>query len=173
METPNLDKARKEVAEDLVLRFRRDASALGLKATGALDKSFGYKLVADQIEIFAEKYASALNTGTGPAKTNDRASGKFQRFKIWAKAKGLRPLTTNKYGNKTFAKYKNNESVYDSMVWAMMKKVSKQGITKRPKNSQLGFIDKIVQEQKEDIKVIFTEAYKQDLIMDIKSLKLK
>ena len=170
METPNLDEAKKKVSEDLVSRFRRSASVLGMKATGKLDKSFGYNIVADEIQIFAEEYASALNTGTGAAKTSNNNVGKFQRFKEWARAKGIRPLTKNKYGNTTFAKYKNKESVYDSMVWAMLKKVSRDGIEKRPKGSSVGFIDKIINEQKEEIKVVFTEAYKKDLVMDIKKI---
>ena len=174
METPNLNEARKGVAEELILKFRRNASALKLKATGSLDDSFGYEIVNNELQIFANEYAEALNNGTSPASGGKNSAGKIDRIRAWIKAKGIRPLTKNKYGNTTFAKYKNSTSkynAYDRMAFAMARSISNKGIIKRFGYSGTPFIDKIIQEQKTEIKAVFSSAFKKDIEMELNKNK--
>jgi len=174
METPNLDEARKKVAEELVLKFRREASSQGMKATSDLDKSFGYKIINDELQIFANKYAEALNDGTSSASSGSNRNGKIDRIRDWVRIKGIRPLEKNKYGNSSFAKYKNSKtktSSYDRMVFAIARSISNKGIIKRFNYKGSGFVNRVIQEQKTEIKAIFKSAFERDIKQNLKNNK--
>lgn len=163
METPNLDKARKEVAEELVAKFRKAAKDDDFNASGRLDRSFGYEIVANEIKVFAEKYAGALSDGISD-------KGKYgkdmaQNLAEWAKSKGMQPLMRDKKGR--FKKVTENS--YKSLGFVLARSIAKKGISKRFNYNGSGFIQRVVIEQKDKVKQIFAEAFKKDAINELKN----
>ena len=90
MKTPNLDKAKEVIGQQIVDSLRKAAKADEFSNTGKLDKSFGYKKIKDGIDFFAEEYAGALSDGI-----DDKGKiGKQMIINLaeWAKKKNMRPL---------------------------------------------------------------------------------
>ena len=63
MDDTNLNKALNEAGELIKNKLKVAASNDGFKATGKLDKSFDYSVVANQLQVMSEKYAGALSGG--------------------------------------------------------------------------------------------------------------
>jgi hypothetical protein len=173
METPNLNNALEEIGEDIVTRLKREASVEGFKATGELDKSFGYKRLVNELNIYANEYAKALNSGASRAKSSRNSFGKIKRIREWAEAKGIRPLVKNSYGNSTFAKYKGKGKTteYDRMVFRIAKSISQKGLLKKYNYKGSGFMDRIAKEQRPLIKDKLTRAFEKDLLNSLKNTK--
>lgn len=163
METPNLDNAKKKVAEELVLKFRQKAKEDGFSASGKLDKSFGYKLVADEIQIFSEEYAGALSDGITKKFSPNREM--VDRLVDWMKSKNMRPLARDKKGR--FKKV--TEKSYKSVAFVIAKSIGRKGISKRFNYNGSGFIERVVMEQKEIVKQIIEEAFKKDAINELRN----
>ena len=63
MENKHLNEALNEAGKLIKSKLRVAASEDGFKASGRLDKSFDYSVVANELQVKAEKYAGALSEG--------------------------------------------------------------------------------------------------------------
>ena len=63
MENKHLNEALNEAGKLIKTKLRVAASEDGFKASGRLDKSFDYSVVANELQVKAEKYAGALSEG--------------------------------------------------------------------------------------------------------------
>ena len=163
MNTPNLDKAKKDVAETLVKSLREGANRDDFKASGRLERSWGYKEIGERIEIYAERYAGALSDGiSNKGKIN---SEMVDNLAAWAKRKGMRPLLRDKKGR--FKKL--TDKSYKSLGYLLARSIAKKGISKRFGYKGSGFVDRVVDEQKQTIKDTLLRAFQQDIANDLKN----
>ena len=91
MENKHLNEALNEAGKLIKRKLRVAASEDGFKASGKLDKSFDYSVVANELQVKAEKYAGALSEGIS---TGGRGSKEeFEKMQLniiqWAKSKSL------------------------------------------------------------------------------------
>jgi hypothetical protein len=162
MEGENMKLALREVGKLIKAKLRQGAKDKGHKATGKLDKSFKYRVVANELTIFAEQYAGAISKGVKKDPNYSKTSEDFANSIIqWAKAKGIRP---NRDKKGRFASYK-------SMAMAMAVSIRRKGISKRFGYEGSGFIDAVKKNTKKEIKTILKTAYKKDILQQLDELK--
>ena len=119
MENIHLNTALNEAGKLIKEKLKSAASADGFKASGELDKSFGYSAAANELSIFASKYAGALSDGIKTREDANKSSEEFRNSIIkWAKSRGITPRR-NKKGRFTS---------YMSMANAMAISIRRRGI---------------------------------------------
>ena len=176
METPNLNEAKKNIGELLVTKFRKAAKDDKFSSTGKLDSSFGYDVVADKIEVFAEQYAGALSDGI--TKKFNPSGAMVSKIVAWMKSKGMQPLSRDKKGR--FKKV--TESSYKSVAFVIARSISGNSNARLPKNPNggiskrfgyngSGFMERVVIEQKEIVKQTLQDALKKDIEMELNKNK--
>ena len=97
MENKHLNEALNEAGKLIKRKLRVAASEDGFKASGKLDKSFDYSVVANELQVKAEKYAGALSEGVSTDSSYNKSSDEFRKSIIdWAKKKGITPKRSKK-----------------------------------------------------------------------------
>jgi hypothetical protein len=154
MENVHLNTALNEAGKLIKEKLKSAASADGFKASGELDKSFGYSAAANELSVFASKYAGALSDGIKTRGDANKSSEEFRNSIIkWAKSKGITPRR-NKKGRFTS---------YMSMANAMAISIRRRGISKRFGYKGSGFIQEVKKSMESKISNMILEGYKKDL----------
>ena len=97
MENVHLNTALNDVGKLIKKKLKSAASDDGFKASGELDKSFSYSAAANELSVFASKYAGALSGGIKTRKDTNKSSEEFRNSIIkWAKSKGITPRRNKK-----------------------------------------------------------------------------
>jgi len=160
MENKHLNEALNEAGKLIKSKLRVAASEDGFKASGRLDKSFDYSVVANELQVKAEKYAGALSEGISTNGSGDKAD--FERMQLniikWAKTKGIRPQVRDKKGRFTS---------YMSMANAIAVSIRRKGISKRFGYKGSGFITQVKNSMEKKLTSMILEGYKKDLIEQI------
>ena len=141
MENKHLNEALNEAGKLIKSKLRVAASEDGFKASGRLDKSFDYSVVANELQVKAEKYAGALSEGIS---TGGRGSKEeFEKMQLniiqWAKAKGIRPQVRDKKGR--FQKV--TDRTWKSLGYVLSRSIRRKGISKRFGYKGSGFITQV------------------------------
>ena len=154
MENVHLNTALNEAGKLIKEKLKSAASADGFKASGELDKSFGYSAAANELSIFASKYAGALSDGIKTREDANKSSEEFRNSIIkWAKSKGITPRR-NKKGRFTS---------YMSMANAMAISIRRRGLSKRFGYKGSGFMQEVKNSMESKITNMIMEGYKKDL----------
>ena len=154
MEFTHLNEALNEAGKLIKEKLKSAASADGFKASGELDKSFGYSAAANELSVFASKYAGALSDGIKTRGDANKSSEEFRNSIIkWAKSKGITPRR-NKKGRFTS---------YMSMANAMAISIRRRGISERFGYKGSGFIQEVKKSMESKITNMILEGYKKDL----------
>ena len=154
MENVHLNTALNEAGKLIKEKLKSAASADGFKASGELDKSFGYSAAANELSVFASKYAGALSDGIKTRGDANKSSEEFRNSIIkWAKSKGITPRR-NKKGRFTS---------YMSMANAMAISIRRRGISERFGYKGSGFIQEVKKSMESKITNMILEGYKKDL----------
>ena len=162
MENKHLNEALNEAGKLIKAKLKVQASNDGFKATGKLDKSFDYSVVANELQVMSERYAGALSEGisTGGSGNKDE----FDKMKLniikWAKIKGIRPQVRDKKGR--FQKV--TDRTWKSLGFVLARSIRKKGISKRFGYKGSGFIQEVKNSMEKKITSIITEGYKKDLL---------
>ena len=165
MENKHLNEALNEAGKLIKSKLRVSAVNDGFKATGKLDKSFDYSVVANELKVMSEKYAGALSEGISTSGSGDKAE--FEKMQIniikWAKMKGIRPQVRDKKGR--FQKV--TDRTWKSLGFVLSRSIRKKGISKRFGYKGSGFIQEVKTSMEKKITDIITEGYKKDLLEQI------
>jgi folate-dependent tRNA-U54 methylase TrmFO/GidA len=165
MENKHLNEALNEAGKLIKSKLRVSAVNDGFKATGKLDKSFDYSVVANELKVMSEKYAGALSEGISTNGSGDKAE--FEKMQIniikWAKIKGIRPQVRDKKGR--FQKV--TDRTWKSLGFVLSRSIRKKGISKRFGYKGSGFIQEVKTSMEKKITDIITEGYKKDLLEQI------
>jgi len=187
MEGENLKLALREVGKLIRKRLKQGAKDDKFSASGNLDKSFKYRVKDNELYIFGEQYANALSGGIN--KKGKYSHDMADKLAKWAKSKGMTPRF-RLYEKDVDGKYKPTgkfRKVYASswkslgMVLAASiagrsfagkdAKNPDGGISKRFEYKGSGFIKRVQEETKEEIKKILKEGYRKDIDAQLKTLK--
>jgi hypothetical protein len=165
MEGTHLNKALNEAGKLIKSKLRVAASDDGFKASGKLDKSFDYSVVANELQVKAEKYAGALSEGISTNGSGDKAD--FERMQLniikWAKIKGIRPQVRDKKGR--FQKV--TDRTWKSLGYVLSRSIRRKGISKRFGYKGSGFITQVKSSMEKKLTSMILEGYKKDLIEQI------
>ena len=168
MEGENLKIALKEVGKLIKDKLKQGAKDDEFVASGKLDKSFKYRVIANELYIYGEEYAGALSDGVKRDAGYNKVGEEFTNSIIrWAKIKGMRPLRRSKSGQFTSLK----EYSYKSMAIAIAKSIRRKGISQRFGYKGSGFIDTVKKDMQEQIKTILKAGYKKDIMQQLDELK--
>jgi hypothetical protein len=169
MDSTNLNTALKEAGELIKSKLRVAAANDGFKATGKLDKSFDYSVVANELQVMSEKYAGALSEGISTNGSGNKAE--FEKMQIniikWAKIKGIRPQVRDKKGRFT----KVTDRTWKSLGFVLSRSIRKKGISKRFGYKGSGFIQEVKNSMEKKITSIIEEGYKKDLLAELDKIK--
>jgi folate-dependent tRNA-U54 methylase TrmFO/GidA len=165
MENKHLNEALNEAGKLIKSKLRVAASEDGFKASGRLDKSFDYSVVANELQVKAEKYAGALSEGIS---TGGRGSKEeFEKMQLniiqWAKAKGIRPQVRDKKGR--FQKV--TDRTWKSLGYVLSRSIRRKGISKRFGYKGSGFITQVKSSMEKKLTSMILEGYKKDLLEQI------
>ena len=165
MEGTHLNEALNEAGKLIKSKLRVAASDDGFKATGRLDKSFDYSVVANELQVKAEKYAGALSEGIS---TGGRGSKEeFEKMQLniiqWAKSKGIRPQVRDKKGR--FQKV--TDRTWKSLGYVLSRSIRRKGISKRFGYKGSGFITQVKSSMEKKLTSMILEGYKKDLLEQI------
>ncbi|MAY52541.1 MAG: hypothetical protein CMC75_04675 [Flavobacteriaceae bacterium] len=165
MENKHLNEALNEAGKLIKSKLRVAASEDGFKSSGRLDKSFDYSVVADELQVKAEKYAGALSEGIS---TGGRGSkDEFEKMQLniieWAKTKGIRPQVRDKKGR--FQKVTSR--TWKSLGYVLSRSIRRKGISKRFGYKGSGFITQVKSSMEKKLTSMILEGYKKDLIEQI------
>lgn len=162
MENKHLNEALHEAGKLIKSKLRVAASDDGFKASGKLDKSFDYSVVANELQVKAEKYAGALSEGVSKDANYNKSSDEFRKDIIkWARVKGIRPKR-NKKGRFTS---------YMSMANAIAISIRRKGISERFGYKGSGFIQEVKNSMEKKITSIIEEGYKKDVLAQLDTIK--
>jgi folate-dependent tRNA-U54 methylase TrmFO/GidA len=165
MENKHLNEALNEAGKLIKSKLRVAASEDGFKASGRLDKSFDYSVVANELQVKAEKYAGALSEGISTNGSGDKAD--FERMQLniikWAKTKGIRPQVRDKKGR--FQKV--TDRTWKSLGYVLSRSIRRKGISKRFGYKGSGFITQVKSSMEKKLTSMILEGYKKDLIEQI------
>ncbi len=162
MEGENLKLALREVGKLIRKNLKQEAKNDKFKASGDLDRSFRYRVEDNELYIFGEQYANALSNGIKTDKTYNKSSEQFRKSIIdWAKSKGITPRRDKK----------GRFTSYMSMANAITKSIRRKGISERFGYKGSGFIKRVQEETKEQIKTILKEGYRKDILLSLDKLK--
>lgn len=158
MENKHLNEALNEAGKLIKSKLRVAASDDGFKATGRLDKSFDYSVVANELQVKAEKYAGALSEGVSTDSSYNKSSDEFRKSIIdWAKKKGITPKRSKK----------GRFTSYMSMANAIAMSIRRKGISKRFGYKGSGFITQVKSSMEKKLTSMILEGYKKDLLEQI------
>lgn len=165
MENRHLNEALHEAGKLIKSKLRVAASEDGFKASGKLDKSFDYSVVANDLQIMSEKYAGALSEGISTNGSGDKAE--FEKMQIniikWAKIKGIRPQVRDKKGR--FQKV--TDRTWKSLGYVLSRSIRRKGISKRFGYKGSGFITQVKSSMEKKLTSMILEGYKKDLLEQI------
>ena len=165
MENKHLNEALHEAGKLIKSKLRVAASEDGFKASGKLDKSFDYSVVANDLQIMSEKYAGALSEGISTNGSGDKAE--FEKMQIniikWAKIKGIRPQVRDKKGR--FKKV--TDRTWKSLGYVLSRSIRRKGISKRFGYKGSGFITQVKSSMEKKLTSMILEGYKKDLLEQI------
>lgn len=165
MENKHLNEALHEAGKLIKSKLRVAASEDGFKASGRLDKSFDYSVVANELQIMSEKYAGALSEGISTNGSGDKAE--FEKMQIniikWAKIKGIRPQVRDKKGR--FQKV--TDRTWKSLGYVLSRSIRRKGISKRFGYKGSGFITQVKSSMEKKLTSMILEGYKKDLLEQI------
>lgn len=161
MENVHLNTALNEAGKLIKEKLKSAASADGFKASGELDKSFGYSAAANELSIFASKYAGALSDGISTGGGSDAEGFKQMQSNIikWAKIKGIRPQIRDKKGR--FSKV--NDKSWRSLGFVLARSIRQRGLSKRFGYKGSGFMQEVKKSMESKITNMILEGYKKDL----------
>ena len=158
MENKHLNEALNEAGKLIKTKLRVAASEDGFKASGRLDKSFDYSVVANELQVKAEKYAGALSEGVSTDSSYNKSSDEFRKSIIdWAKKKGITPKRSKK----------GRFTSYMSMANAIAVSIRRKGISKRFGYKGSGFITQVKNSMEKKLTSMILEGYKKDLLEQI------
>jgi len=158
MENKHLNEALNEAGKLIKRKLRVAASEDGFKASGKLDKSFDYSVVANELQVKAEKYAGALSEGVSTDSSYNKSSDEFRKSIIdWAKKKGITPKRSKK----------GRFTSYMSMANAIAMSIRRKGISKRFGYKGSGFITQVKSSMEKKLTSMILEGYKKDLLEQI------
>jgi len=165
MKNKHLNEALHEAGKLIKSKLRVAASEDGFKSSGKLDKSFDYSVVADELQVKAEKYAGALSEGISTGGSGDKAEFEKMQLNIiqWAKAKGIRPQVRDKKGR--FQKV--TDRTWKSLGYVLSRSIRRKGISKRFGYKGSGFITQVKSSMEKKLTSMILEGYKKDLIEQI------
>ncbi len=165
MENKHLNEALNEAGKLIKSKLRVAASEDGFKASGKLDKSFDYSVVANELQVKAEKYAGALSEGISTGGSGDKAEFEKMQLNIiqWAKAKGIRPQVRDKKGR--FQKV--TDRTWKSLGYVLSRSIRRKGISKRFGYKGSGFITQVKSSMEKKLTSMILEGYKKDLLEQI------
>ena len=171
MEKKNLAAELNKIAEEFKVRLKRGARLDKTVATGKFADSFKFKVGDDYIEITPDvSYAGAVIEGASPARSTQGWESKKRGIESWIKAKGIRPYRKLKSGYK-FAKTSTlKNSAYKSAVFAIMQSTSQKGTIKRFGYKGSNLFERVYDEIKDKIGVGITEAYIEDLRIELRKI---
>lgn len=169
MQKTNLNKTLKDLAVLYTQKLEQRARLDKTNATGKFIKSFDSIVTDDSIEIFSNSnYAGAVDGGAGPSTSTSGGYDKKQRLIQWAKAKGIRPVRKLKGGYK-FAKMKtDNNSAFNSMIFAIAKSIAKKGTIKRFQYNGSQIFERVFEEVKKKAGLDIKDAFSADLRKELK-----
>jgi len=158
MNNKHLNEALNEAGKLIKSKLRVAASEDGFKASGKLDKSFDYSVVANELQVKAEKYAGALSEGISKDANYNKSSDEFRKSIIdWAKKKGITPKRSKK----------GRFTSYMSMANAIAISIRRKGISERFGYKGSGFITQVKNSMEKKLTDMILEGYKKDLIEQI------
>jgi len=165
MENKHLNEALNEAGKLIKSKLRVAASEDGFKATGRLDKSFDYSVVANELQVKAEKYAGALSEGISTGGSGNKAEFEKMQLNIiqWAKTKGIRPQVRDKKGR--FQKV--TDRTWKSLGYVLSRSIRRKGISKRFGYKGSGFITQVKTSMEKKLTSMILEGYKKDLLEQI------
>jgi len=165
MENKHLNEALNEAGKLIKSKLRVAASEDGFKASGRLDKSFDYSVVANELQVKAEKYAGALSEGISTGGRGSKEEFKKMQLNIiqWAKAKGIRPQVRDKKGR--FQKV--TDRTWKSLGYVLSRSIRRKGISKRFGYKGSGFITQVKSSMEKKLTSMILEGYKKDLLEQI------
>ena len=171
MEKKNLVAELNKIAEEFKVRLQRGARLDKTVATGKFANSFDAKVKDDSIEITSDvSYAKYVVDGALPSNSNIGWEKKKKSIEPWIKAKGIRPYRQLKSGYK-FAKTSTlKDSAYKSAVFAIMKSIADRGTIKRFGYKGSNLFERVYKEIKDKIGVEITEAYAEDLRIELRKI---
>ena len=162
MENKHLNEALHEAGKLIKSKLRVAASDDGFKASGKLDKSFDYSVVANELQVKAEKYAGALSEGVSKGNgSKDDFKRKMKNIEIWASKKGIVPR------DKNGRFIKRTDSAIRNMVFNISVSIGKNGISKRFGYEGSGFITQVKNSMEKKLTSMILEGYKKDLLEQI------
>ena len=165
MENKHLNEALNEAGKLIKSKLRVAASEDGFKATGKLDKSFDYSVVANELQVKAEKYAGALSEGISTGGSGNKAEFEKMQLNIiqWAKTKGIRPQVRDKKG-----RFQNvTDRTWKSLGYVLSRSIRRKGISKRFGYKGSGFITQVKTSMEKKLTSMILEGYKKDLLEQI------
>jgi len=165
MKDKHLNEALHEAGKLIKTKLKVAASKDGFKASGKLDKSFDYSVVANELQVKAEKYAGALSEGISTNGSGDKAEFEKMQLNIiqWAKAKGIRPQVRDKKGR--FQKV--TDRTWKSLGYVLSRSIRRKGISKRFGYKGSGFITQVKSSMEKKLTSMILEGYKKDLLEQI------
>ena len=165
MENKHLNEALNEAGKLIKSKLRVAAAEDGFKATGKLDKSFDYSVVASELQVKAEKYAGALSEGISTGSSGKEAEFEKMQLNIieWAKTKGIRPQVRDKKGR--FQKVTSR--TWKSLGYVLSRSIRRKGISKRFGYKGSGFITQVKSSMEKKLTSMILEGYKKDLLEQI------
>lgn len=169
MENKNLKEALKNAGKLIKGKLKTEASNDGFKASGNLDKSFRYRVIANELHLFGEEYANALSKGI-----STRGGGSKEDFEQlqrniiqWAKIKGIRPQIRDKKGRFT----KVTDRTWKSLGYVLARSIRTRGISKRFGYKGSGFIQTVKSQMKKEVASIISAGYKKDILAELDKIK--
>ena len=166
MEGENLKLALREVGKLIRKNLKQEAKNDEFKASGELDRSFKYRVEDNELYIFGEQYANALSDGIKNRRNSKGVSPKFvDSILNWMKDRGIQPR--DRKGRYVSIKSYTNRSIAN----AIARGIKKNGISKRFEYKGSGFIKRVQEETKEQIKTILKEGYRKDILLSLDKLK--
>jgi len=169
MENKHLNEALSEAGKLIRTKLRVAASEDGFKASGRLDKSFDYSVVANELQVKAEKYAGALSEGISTGGRGNKAEFEKMQQNIiqWAKIKGIRPQIRDKKGRFT----KVTDRTWKSLGYVLSRSIRQKGISKRFGYKGSGFIQTVKEQTEKQIMDIISAGFKKDILEQLDTIK--
>jgi hypothetical protein len=169
MENKHLNEALHEAGKLIKSKLRVAAANDGFKATGKLDKSFDYSVVANELQVMSEKYAGALSEGISTNGSGNKAE--FEKMQIniikWAKIKGIRPQVRDKKGRFTNV----TDRTWKSLGFVLSRSIRRKGISKRFGYKGSGFIQTVKEQTQKEIVEILSAGFKKDILAELDKIK--
>lgn len=162
----SIDDALNTIGKDIVDDLKNLVKKYDFKATGNLDKSFYYEVKENQVTVYGAKYAKALSDGIKKRPSDNKNSKEFRNsIEKWAKVKGIIPR------DKNGRFVKRTPSSFNKMINGIVFGIKKNGISKRFGYRGAGFLDTMKKNAIKNIEDKILNAFKQDLIVNIKEIQ--